>query len=167
MRVILVTIFAILSYVMTTQCRDGSFCPGIQTCCLTPYGVGCCPYPNANCCGDGSHCCPMGYECYTGGCYRSKDHFLTLFKEDSTVFNSTKLTPSIKEKQAPQIFEMIKCAEDLKPFLKDIIKEIENAKDIDSAIRIIESVGNLEMKAKRIFDNCYEKLKIILLEYFN
>lgn len=65
---ILVTL---LTFSFSTLCRDGSYCPGLQTCCLTPSGVGCCPYENAVCCGDGIHCCPWGYQCGHGTCFRT------------------------------------------------------------------------------------------------
>jgi len=60
-----------LSNLLATQCRDGSYCPGLQTCCLAMYGVGCCPYEDAICCGDGIHCCPNGFICGDNSCYKS------------------------------------------------------------------------------------------------
>lgn len=60
---------AYISYTLSTRCKDGSNCPGSQTCCLTPRGVGCCPYADAICCGDGQHCCPNGYVCGNNACY--------------------------------------------------------------------------------------------------
>jgi hypothetical protein len=77
MRIIFLSILAIclLNYINSTICRDGSYCPGLSTCCLTPTGVGCCPYQNAVCCGDGYHCCPYGFICGPGTCYREKNLF--------------------------------------------------------------------------------------------
>lgn len=84
----------------STTCRDGSFCPGFSTCCLTPRGVGCCPYQNANCCGDGLHCCPYGFQCNsTGGCYGgtvaniiinggNKETALTFISEEAVAVDS-------------------------------------------------------------------------------
>ncbi|XP_070211267.1 progranulin-like isoform X3 [Littorina saxatilis] len=41
-----------------TQCADG------QTCCQEASGqYGCCPFPQAVCCSDHSHCCPSGFSC--------------------------------------------------------------------------------------------------------
>jgi hypothetical protein len=65
----------LITYINNTICRDGSYCPGVSTCCLTPSGVGCCPYHNAVCCGDGYHCCPMGFICGSGTCYKDKNLF--------------------------------------------------------------------------------------------
>jgi len=49
------------------QCpQDPSFsCNDDQTCCLLPKGegVGCCPYKDATCCKDRTHCCPHGLTC--------------------------------------------------------------------------------------------------------
>lgn len=60
---------------------------------MLSYTISCSMLPiTMQTCGDGFHCFPIGYECYT-----SKDH-LTLFKEDFTVLNSTKITTSIEEK---------------------------------------------------------------------
>jgi hypothetical protein len=168
MRIIFLIISTLLNYILSTQCRDGSFCPGIETCCLTPHGVGCCPFPEANCCGDGIHCCPNGYQCYPyGGCYREKNEFLTLFKNEDVSCKSELLNPTIKVNQAHQIFEIIKCVEDLKPFFKDIKYAIENINDVESLIRLIESISTLDTHAKSIFDNCYNKFILLLLEYFN
>ena len=77
-----------LSY--STICRDGSICPGLSTCCLTPRGVGCCPYQNAVCCGDGIHCCPYGFICGPGTCYRSEaTKYLGDLMIDPTVISIT------------------------------------------------------------------------------
>jgi hypothetical protein len=75
MRLLAIPLFAsLLTYVLSVECKDGSYCPGDNTCCLTPRGVGCCPYKDATCCGDGIHCCPNGYVCNTrGGCSRGAD----------------------------------------------------------------------------------------------
>ena len=77
----------ILGIVLSTTCRDGSQCPGTTTCCLTPRGVGCCPYTNANCCGDGIHCCPYGYNCNSaGGCSAADGSHLTPFGKYADIF---------------------------------------------------------------------------------
>jgi hypothetical protein len=45
----------------SVKCDDGSSCPTGKTCCKLISGqYGCCPYPEAVCCGDGEHCCPKG-----------------------------------------------------------------------------------------------------------
>ena len=50
-----------LDYIL---CVDGSTCPDKTTCCpLITGSYGCCPYPEAKCCGDKIHCCPHGYKC--------------------------------------------------------------------------------------------------------
>lgn len=47
-----------------TQCPNGANCPGTQTCCANGSGgYGCCPYTNAVCCSDHTHCCPSGTVC--------------------------------------------------------------------------------------------------------
>lgn len=63
----IIGLLAVFNYASATICADGSTCPGISTCCLTPRGVGCCPYANANCCGNGLSCCPAGTQCDASG----------------------------------------------------------------------------------------------------
>ncbi|XP_053094900.1 granulin b isoform X2 [Pangasianodon hypophthalmus] len=47
------------------KCDAQTTCPRGNTCCymakLSKWG--CCPLPQAVCCGDGDHCCPSGYTC--------------------------------------------------------------------------------------------------------
>ncbi|KAG8505082.1 LOW QUALITY PROTEIN: Progranulin [Galemys pyrenaicus] len=47
------------------QCPDSQFeCPSSSTCCTMLDGSwGCCPMPQASCCGDKVHCCPHGTSC--------------------------------------------------------------------------------------------------------
>ncbi|XP_017320488.1 granulin b isoform X1 [Ictalurus punctatus] len=47
------------------KCDDQTSCPRGSTCCyMAKFGKwGCCPLPQAVCCGDGDHCCPSGYTC--------------------------------------------------------------------------------------------------------
>jgi len=64
-------LISILTYIcnsFSTLCKDGSVCPGKETCCLTLTRVACCPYENAICCGDGQHCCPSGFSCGENYC---------------------------------------------------------------------------------------------------
>uniref|UniRef100_A0A0P4VWT1 Granulins domain-containing protein n=1 Tax=Scylla olivacea TaxID=85551 RepID=A0A0P4VWT1_SCYOL len=52
-------------------CPDRSMCPDGNTCCsISSYRYGCCPMPQATCCGDMKHCCPHGYWCADQGCER-------------------------------------------------------------------------------------------------
>jgi len=54
------------------DCPSGT-CPPTETCCNVGSGqFGCCPYPNADCCTDGQHCCPSEYTCdlSTGQCVK-------------------------------------------------------------------------------------------------
>ncbi|XP_071546738.1 progranulin-like isoform X3 [Panulirus ornatus] len=56
----------------TVICPDGSSCPNENTCCkISSVQFGCCPLPQATCCGDMMHCCPHGYWCADEGCERS------------------------------------------------------------------------------------------------
>merc|ERR1712080_389249 len=61
--------------------QDPSYsCGDDQTCCLLPQaqGVGCCPYREATCCEDKTHCCPHGLTCDTkaGRCIGSQYQLL-------------------------------------------------------------------------------------------
>lgn len=89
----------LIIYTNSTICRDGSYCPGFSTCCLTPSGVGCCPYQNAVCCGDGYHCCPMGFICGRGTCYRDKNLFENPIQAKYIDFSSNE-----KDSKKPESF---------------------------------------------------------------
>lgn len=55
------------------SCPTGT-CSSGETCCMVGDGkFGCCPYPNADCCSDHSHCCPSGFICDVkkGECVKS------------------------------------------------------------------------------------------------
>ncbi|XP_016093450.1 granulins-like [Sinocyclocheilus grahami] len=46
------------------KCDETSSCPDGSTCCRLSSGKwGCCPLPQAVCCKDMKHCCPVGYRC--------------------------------------------------------------------------------------------------------
>ncbi|XP_029109953.1 neurogenic locus notch homolog protein 2-like isoform X2 [Scleropages formosus] len=47
------------------HCGSDTNCPKDTTCCfMKNAGIwGCCPFPKAVCCEDGTHCCPAGYSC--------------------------------------------------------------------------------------------------------
>lgn len=49
------------------KCDAQTSCPRDNTCCFMKKlnKWGCCPLPQAVCCGDGEHCCPSGYTCDT------------------------------------------------------------------------------------------------------
>ncbi|KAL4657817.1 kielin/chordin-like protein [Arapaima gigas] len=47
------------------HCGSNTNCPKDTTCCFikSTGKWGCCPFPKAVCCKDGTHCCPPGYTC--------------------------------------------------------------------------------------------------------
>uniref|UniRef100_A0A8C7ZWR7 Granulin b n=1 Tax=Oryzias sinensis TaxID=183150 RepID=A0A8C7ZWR7_9TELE len=47
------------------KCDAQTSCPKDTTCCFMEQTLkwGCCPLPQAVCCGDGNHCCPRGHSC--------------------------------------------------------------------------------------------------------
>ncbi|TNN42529.1 Granulin [Liparis tanakae] len=47
------------------QCDAHTSCPRSSTCCYmtASHQWGCCPLPQAVCCSDGDHCCPVNYQC--------------------------------------------------------------------------------------------------------
>uniref|UniRef100_A0A8C2W811 Granulin a n=1 Tax=Cyclopterus lumpus TaxID=8103 RepID=A0A8C2W811_CYCLU len=47
------------------QCDPHTSCPQSTTCCYmnSSHKWGCCPLPQAVCCSDGDHCCPVNYHC--------------------------------------------------------------------------------------------------------
>nr|XP_043906826.1 granulin a isoform X1 [Solea senegalensis] len=49
------------------ECPDGRQCEKGQTCCNDPAnGYECCPFEQAECCADHTHCCPAGTVCSSG-----------------------------------------------------------------------------------------------------
>eukprot|EP01125_Pyxidicula_operculata_P003851 TRINITY_DN152_c0_g1_i1.p1 TRINITY_DN152_c0_g1~~TRINITY_DN152_c0_g1_i1.p1 ORF type:complete len:333 (-),score=27.50 TRINITY_DN152_c0_g1_i1:37-1035(-) len=54
---------SIVKAVTPEQTCPAGTCSPDQTCCQINGGWGCCPYANADCCADHSHCCPQGYTC--------------------------------------------------------------------------------------------------------
>ncbi|TNM92968.1 hypothetical protein fugu_018370 [Takifugu bimaculatus] len=53
----------LLGVVACVKCPDGHQCTDQETCCQGTKGYNCCPYPDAVCCSDKTHCCPSGYTC--------------------------------------------------------------------------------------------------------
>uniref|UniRef100_A0A8C7YGY8 Granulin a n=1 Tax=Oryzias sinensis TaxID=183150 RepID=A0A8C7YGY8_9TELE len=57
-------VFCIQADSSFVQCSAVHQCPEHMSCCRLFTGEwGCCPLPNAVCCGDKEHCCPEGYTC--------------------------------------------------------------------------------------------------------
>jgi hypothetical protein len=134
-------LISLIGLSLSTVCRDGSNCPGTTTCCLTPSGVGCCPYENAECCGDGLHCCPQGYKCFNGGCNKTLgDQFSVFLSSNPAKTEYTLLTPSTPAPvvakstivnanlSSPSINNIIKCVEDIKPVAKVVIEIVNQIK---------------------------------------
>ncbi|XP_040917806.1 granulin a isoform X2 [Toxotes jaculatrix] len=56
--------WVLLALVAAEDCPDGGRCEEGQTCCNDPAnGYECCPFDQAECCGDHTHCCPAGTVC--------------------------------------------------------------------------------------------------------
>lgn len=93
------------------RCPDGNFCPDVSTCCKTRQGYGCCPYPQAVCCSDLSHCCPSGYRCnlVTQMCERKDQPWVKIpmvkkeaAEEQNSVDLSTTPFQLIKDNSVPE-----------------------------------------------------------------
>ncbi len=125
-------LLAIVNIAMSTVCRDGSQCPGTSTCCLTPQGVGCCPYENASCCGDGLHCCPNGYNCDVSGgkCVKSGSNEFLAFIETTPakLEESLPATGMLPLVQSVSPSDVLKCIYDLKPVASDVIDLVKMIK---------------------------------------
>ncbi|XP_047428795.1 granulin a isoform X2 [Mugil cephalus] len=56
--------WALLALVGAEECPDGGRCEAGETCCHDPRnGYECCPFEQAECCGDHDHCCPAHTIC--------------------------------------------------------------------------------------------------------
>ena len=131
-------LISLVGITLSTLCQDGNTCPGTTTCCLTPSGVGCCPYDNATCCGDGLHCCPNSYNCVNNGCRRTGDEFTAFLATNPINQDYISLTPSSPAKGVtpavnvelafPSISDIIKCVEDIKPLVKDVLEAVNDIK---------------------------------------
>ncbi|XP_054622865.1 granulin b [Dunckerocampus dactyliophorus] len=73
-------ITAVTAVASVTCPGGGSSCPDTFTCCLLASGdYGCCPYPDAMCCGDHVHCCPRDSVCdLQHGLCQSADYHVPL-----------------------------------------------------------------------------------------
>lgn len=108
LKIYLIIAISYISYIYSTKCRDGSYCPRRQTCCLALYGVGCCPYEDAICCGDGEHCCPNGFICGRYSCYKeSGDANLAYFLSNAKENTNTESKQSNSDKEEEQSTEKI------------------------------------------------------------
>lgn len=137
----------------STICRDGSICPGVMTCCLTPHGVGCCPFENATCCGDGVHCCPYGYMCSGISCRRGSElDKLLEINQDTDVLQSVKLTEPEKKAELMDFnSELYLDSEFTSPH--DRFPSIEH--EINLVISCIEKNHPLESSLKdSLLENC-------------
>ncbi|XP_063760511.1 granulin a isoform X2 [Eleginops maclovinus] len=100
MQVWVVICWALLALVGAEECPDGARCKDGQTCCNDPVnGYECCPFDQAECCGDHMHCCPWGTLCHA---------------DTSSCLNSTGSIPWVERASADQpgsskSFRMIKA----------------------------------------------------------
>ena len=76
----------------TIACGDGSSCLSDQTCCPDGAGgYGCCPTPDATCCEDHIHCCPLDYpicDINTGSCRDSDGKTVAVLKKFEAIAES-------------------------------------------------------------------------------
>lgn len=170
-KLIILILFGIISVSFSTVCRDGSQCPGTTTCCLTPSGVGCCPYENANCCADGLHCCPNGYQCdVTGGrCNKSSGNEFLTYLESSDSINSANLTESApadipNEMSFPSVTDLWKCLSDIKPFASDVYEAIQlwRKGDEESKSKAKELLVKIGLEGVTLGKDCYKVIEEIL-----
>jgi hypothetical protein len=150
----LLIFLVLLSNINSTICKDGSYCPGYSTCCLTPHGVGCCPYQNAVCCGDGRICCPYGYVCGYQTCYRQSLYADFLEKE-------------YKPEEIIVIDKINKLTENLKTSLELEIEYVKNYCISDKKIDIsfMNMIRNCKDKEYSLVDS--QNCKFALLHTIN
>jgi len=160
-----IALLSIIGSVFSTVCRDGSTCPGTTTCCLTPTGVGCCPYENASCCADGLHCCPSGYRCdlTRSACIADNNSFLAFVAlNESTPAKLTESTPVLAS--FPSITDLLKCFNDAKPVAEEIYTAInEYRKGTDEGKqKAKEALIALAKDAVVMGSSCYKVIEEIL-----
>lgn len=160
-----IALFAIIGSVFSTVCRDGSTCPDKTTCCLTPQGVGCCPYENASCCADGLHCCPNGYQCdmARSACVSSGNAFLSFVALNESA--PAKLTQSTPVSGSfPNVKDLLKCLADVKPVALDIYTAITEYKKgtEEGKKKAKEALINLAEVGIVMGTDCYKVIEEIL-----
>ena len=169
-KLLILILLAIISVSLSTVCRDGSSCPGTSTCCLTNVGrVGCCPFENAYCCGDGLKCCPNGYYCVQDGCRPTKNQFLT-FLESSDSIKAADLTQSAPAEvpnetaSFPSITDLWKCLSEVKPFASDVYDAIQlwRKGDEESKAKAKELLVKIGIEGVSMAKDCYKVIEEIL-----
>ena len=162
---IAIALLSIIGSVFSTVCKDGSTCPQATTCCLTPQGVGCCPYENASCCADGLHCCPSGYRCdmTRGACLAGDNTFLSFVSLNEAA--PAKLTEStIIESSFPNIKDLLKCLIDIKPVAADVYNAITEYKKgtAEGKQKAKEALIDLAKTGIVMGTDCYKVIQEIL-----
>ncbi len=117
-----------ISFTFCAKCKDGSNCPGSQTCCLAARGLACCPYEEAICCGDGQHCCPNGYVCGDTACFAPSQGMPAL----SLLLNSNR--KSFLETSSASIEKkiLLRIESENQKSEKDVVEDEEQRKLISS-----------------------------------
>lgn len=163
-----IALLSIIGTVFSTVCKDGpgSTCPGTTTCCLTNSGVGCCPYENASCCGDGLHCCPSGYMCDTvkSSCVSTGGNAFLSFVSlnEATPVKLTDSTPVVGS--FPSITDLLKCLKDAKPVAEDIYAAYKEYKKgtPEGKQKAKEALIELAQNALVLGTDCYKVIQEIL-----
>lgn len=163
-----IALLSMIGFTLSTVCKDGSTCPGTTTCCLTPQGVGCCPYENANCCSDGLHCCPNGYSCNLsqGSCVANKKNSLTFLAlgEDKP---ASLFAPTPAVNAFPDIKDLYRCLTDIKPVATDIYTAITEYKKgtPEGKDNAKKALIDLAQKGVVMGTDCYKVIQEILQKF--
>ena len=164
---IAVALLAIIGTVISTTCKDGSTCPGTTTCCLSPQGVGCCPYENASCCADGEHCCPSGYKCdlARSQCVRGTDSFLSFVSlNESSPAKLFESQPIVTSRGLPNVTDLLKCLTEGNEVVTHVVEAVKEYKKgtEEGKKKALEILTGLLASGLALGQDCYKVVQELL-----
>jgi hypothetical protein len=142
--------------------QSNKFCPSGQTDCIVDITtIGCCiKYSDGVCCDDKLHCCPAKHSCdiINNVCKPPPlpDDPYLMFLQIETPLSKI----SFEERGKRE--DIIKCIQDLSPFITDLERVYDDIKQGSKKSELIEAVQALLSSTKQLASNCIKIFKEFL-----